>query len=132
MAAAGHLAPPAWWLYAGGVLWTLGYDTIYAHQDKRDDAKAGIRSTARRFGARAKPPIALFYVAAYLCFAVAGHLGGLGPSFDFGMAALCAGTAWLLRRWNPDEPSSCLWAFKANRWVGLGVFAAIVAGHCWL
>ena len=56
-------------LYLGGILWTIGYDTIYAHQDKEDDAIVGVRSTARLFGSRTRPLLALFYAGATILFA---------------------------------------------------------------
>ncbi len=70
----GHLSMPAFLLYAACFFWTLGYDTIYAHQDKDDDALIGVKSTARLFGTQSKLWIALFYLAALMLFlgAVAG------------------------------------------------------------
>ena len=62
-------------LYLGGIAWTIGYDTIYAHQDKEDDALIGVRSTARLFGARTRPLLVLFYGVATVLFAAAFWLG---------------------------------------------------------
>ncbi len=78
---AGALAPPAVFLYAAGFFWTLGYDTIYAHQDKEDDALIGVKSTALRFGRSTKSYLWLFYGMCLLLLALAGVSGGLGFAF---------------------------------------------------
>ena len=69
-------------LYAGAVLWTIGYDTIYALQDKEDDALIGVRSTARLFGRRSRLLITAFYVAAFVLFglALSSRMRGSSPS----------------------------------------------------
>ena len=64
-------------LYAGGIFWTLGYDTIYAHQDRRDDAGAGVKSSARALGPGSKPWLTAFYAAAIGLFAAAGYHAGM-------------------------------------------------------
>ena len=119
---------PALVLYAAGVSWTLAYDTIYAHQDKKDDTRIGVRSTARHFGTNAKPPIILFYVLFYGLAGSAGYLADVSPKL-YAMLAVCGVyTGWLVARWNSEDPASCLAAFKANRWIGLLILAAIVVG----
>ncbi len=119
---------PALFLYGAGMAWTLGYDTIYAHQDRRDDAAIGVKSTALRFRSSQKLPVALFYAAFLALAASAGAMDGLYWKFYPGLALVAAYAAWLVMRWKPDDPASCLAAFKANRWIGLAVFAAIVLG----
>jgi 4-hydroxybenzoate polyprenyltransferase len=116
-------------LYGGGIAWTLGYDTIYAHQDRRDDKAAGVKSTALRFGASVKKPIVMFYALFFGATALAGSLVDLMWIFYVMLAGIAAFAAIVIARWKPDSPSSCLAAFKANRWIGLAVFAAIVAGQ---
>ena len=74
-AAFGRLDPPAFVLYAGSIAWVIGYDTIYAHQDREDDALIGIKSTALLFGERTKPMLALFYALAVVLIGVAGLSG---------------------------------------------------------
>ena len=73
VAVRGTVELPTILLYLGGVFWTLGYDTIYAHQDKIDDAKIGVRSTALRLGNKTKPFVATMYSLAILLFASAGN-----------------------------------------------------------
>ena len=74
----GRLDLPAFLLYAGAISWVIGYDTIYAHQDREDDALIGIKSTALLFGERTKPMLALFYALAVALIALAGWSAGGG------------------------------------------------------
>ena len=129
VAARGHLDWPAVVLYAGGIAWTLGYDTIYAHQDAVDDARVGIKSTARYFGRGSRPTIAAFYALAYALIALSGRLCALGHWFYAALAATVLATIWLLARWQIESPASSLAGFKANRFIGLMIFAAIVFGQ---
>lgn len=128
-AATGGLAPPAVALYAAGIAWTLGYDTIYAHQDKADDEIVGIKSSARRLGARTRPWLFVFYGIAVAGIALAGALAGLAWPF-YPLLALAAGQLfWQAARVDIDAPADCLAKFKSNTWAGALVFAAIVAGQ---
>ena len=111
----------------GAVLWTIGYDTIYALQDKEDDALIGVRSTARLFGRRSRPVIAAFYVAAFVLFGFAFVLADAGI---FAFAALGAGllhAIWLIVTLDPDDPQNCLQRFRANGTTGWIIFAGLVA-----
>jgi 4-hydroxybenzoate polyprenyltransferase len=128
-AVAGALGMPALLLYAGGVAWTLGYDTIYAHQDREDDALVGIKSSARRLGARTRPALGAFYAAAVLLFAAAGAQAGLGWPFWIALAAAALQLAWQVRGVDIDQPADCLAKFRSNRIVGWLVLAGILAGH---
>ena len=109
-------------LYAGLVLWTLGYDTIYAIQDREDDALIGVRSTARRFGGHIKPAVAVIYAGcAILCaaagFAADGWMGALAT-------VLFAGHLLLqVIRLDPDNGGRALMLFRANREAGLLLLA---------
>ena len=127
-AATGRLELPAVILYAGGIAWTLGYDTIYAHQDKRDDVAVGIKSTARRFGRSEKAPIYGFYAAAFVLIGLAGWYAHVEWTFAAILALTAVGSFRMIRRWNAGDPADCLARFKANAWIGLAIFAAIVAG----
>jgi 4-hydroxybenzoate polyprenyltransferase len=127
-AATGRVDWPAVLLYAGGVSWTLAYDTIYAHQDKRDDSRIGVRSTARRFGRHEKLPIYAFYALAYVLIGIAGWLGGADRRFDAIMGVIAMLTFAMVARWRTGDPADCLKCFKANAWIGLGIFAAVVVG----
>ncbi len=115
-------------LYIGGILWTLGYDTIYAHQDKEDDALIGVKSSALKLGERSGPWIATFYAGALIAFGLAGALQGLGWAFYLGLAGAAAHFAWQLRSVDYADPDSCLRVFKSNQWFGAILFAAILLG----
>jgi len=122
-----ELAPAL--LYIGGILWTLGYDTIYAHQDKEDDALIGVKSTALRLGAATRPWLVGFYGGAIVCFTLAGVEAGLGPLFLLGMAVASAHLVWQIARIDIDDPADCLAKFRSNRDFGFIVFFAILFGQ---
>lgn len=120
---------PALALYAAGIVWTLGYDTIYAHQDKEDDARIGVKSTALRLGDQSKIWIYGFYTLTWGGLMVAGLLAGLGPAFQAVLTLAGLHLAWQVATWIPDDQSDCLAKFRSNRWFGWIVLAAIVAGR---
>lgn len=106
-------------LYVGGICWTLAYDTIYAHQDKEDDALAGIKSTARLFGTRSKLWVGVFFFVALGLF-MAAKISAGGINYALVLWALPAAHAvWQLRGWHMDNPASSLGMFRANRDMGL-------------
>lgn len=115
-------------IYAAGVLWTLGYDTIYAHQDKDDDAMIGVRSTALLFGNMTKAWLWLFYGGMLGLLAVGGAWGQLGAGYWIGLIAVAAHLAWQVLTLDIDDPDGCLAKFKANRDTGLLVTAALLLG----
>jgi 4-hydroxybenzoate polyprenyltransferase len=128
-AAATHtLAWPAVLLYASGLFWTLGYDTIYAVQDLEDDALAGVKSSARRLGQAAPRGVLVFYVACFVLVIAAAWAGNVGPLF-LPLAALYAvhlsRQAVALR---VDDPVGALALFKSNTHAGFVLFLALVAG----
>jgi 4-hydroxybenzoate polyprenyltransferase len=128
-AATGGLDAAAFVLWAAGFFWILGYDTIYAHQDREDDALVGIRSTALRFGERTRPFLVACYAATLALLALAGALAGLSWWFAPALmlpAALLARQVVLL---DIRDPALCLRLFKANRDVGLAVAAAFLIGR---
>jgi 4-hydroxybenzoate polyprenyltransferase len=127
-AVTGGLAPPALWLYAAAICWTIGYDTIYAHQDKDDDALIGLKSTALKFGDRTRPVLILFYGTTVALIAVAFWTSGLGwPAYLFlGVAAVHLGYQSATAEF--DDPQSCLATFRSNTRTGFYVLAAIIAG----
>ena len=128
-AATGRIGPAAIALYAAAITWIIGYDTVYAHQDREDDALVGVRSTARLFGTHTRKLLAVFYASAVVLVAVAGALAGLSAGF-FPALALPAGMlAWQVRTLDIDDPLHCLRLFKANRDVGLAVALAILVGR---
>jgi 4-hydroxybenzoate polyprenyltransferase len=124
----GTLRASAVLLYAGLFFWTLGYDTIYAHQDKEDDALIGVKSSARRLGANTKPWLIVFYAMSLLLLLAAGLLEGLRAVFAIGLAVAGAHMAWQLRALDIDRPLLCLRLFKANRETGALIAAAIIIG----
>ncbi|HUC12371.1 MAG TPA: 4-hydroxybenzoate octaprenyltransferase [Stellaceae bacterium] len=128
-AVTGRLAWPALLLYLGGIFWTIGYDTIYAHQDKEDDLRIGVKSSALALGDRTRPWLFAFYVAAVALWAAAGQRSGLGPLFWIGLALAGLQLGWQAARVDIDNPADCLAKFRSNRLVGWLLFAGIIAGH---
>ncbi|MGH1397838.1 MAG: 4-hydroxybenzoate octaprenyltransferase [Alphaproteobacteria bacterium] len=118
----GRLDMPALLIYVGAIFWTLGYDTIYAHQDKEDDMMAGIKSTALRFGSRGKIWVGGFYVLAVMFFALG--LGVIDPLYVFGVLPIGGHFAYQMRTWRMDDAGSALSVFKANRDAGFLMAAA--------
>jgi len=116
-------------LYAGGVAWTMVYDTIYAMQDQRDDAVIGVRSTARRFADAPRRWLTLFALLALAAWALAGHLAGLGLNYFAILLAIALHFAWQIAFLKPQDQADCLAKFKANAWIGVLLTAAIIAGH---
>jgi 4-hydroxybenzoate polyprenyltransferase len=125
----GDLGWPALALYAGGIAWTLHYDTIYAHQDKEDDALVGVKSTALKFGRRTKPWLIAFCLLTLLLFGVAIELAGLAWPAWVGLALVASHLAWQVAAVDLDDPRDCLAKFHTNRWIGWLLLVAIVAGQ---
>jgi 4-hydroxybenzoate polyprenyltransferase len=125
-AAFGELTVAPVVLYAGAVLWTIGYDTVYALQDKEDDAIIGVRSTARLFGRRSRTGIAAFYVAAFVLFGIAFTVAGAGTFAFAGLGAGLLHATWLIVTLEPDHPSNCLARFRANSTTGWIVFLGLL------
>ena len=122
------LPASAWLLYGSLVLWTLGYDTIYAVQDLEDDALAGVKSSARRLGAAAPPAVMAFYAASVALALLAWRAGGLHWN-ALPFIALYAGVlAWQAARLRVDDPQGALRLFKSNPTAAILLMAAIVAG----
>ena len=113
-------------LYAGSILWTIGYDTIYALQDMEDDALIGVRSTARLFGRRAKLFIGLFYAATVVIWGAAALQAGAGAVFLACLAVVAAMLAWQVLTLHTREPMSALVRFRSNHWVGLALTLALL------
>jgi len=121
-----NLAPPAYVLYAGCFFWTLGYDTIYALQDMEDDALAGVKSTARLFGARTPFWVALFYLAAAALISASGLMARPSWAFAAVMLAVASHFVWQVRRLNVNDPARALALFRANRDAGALIAAALL------
>ena len=129
VAVTGRLTAPAYALWAAGFLWILAYDTIYAHQDREDDARVGIGSTALLLGPRTRPFLAACYAGMMSLLAYAGWLAGSEPWFYPALALPVALLAWQVRQLDIHDPALCLRLFKANREVGLAVALAFLAGR---
>lgn len=129
-AAAGHgLGWPALPLYLATIFWILGYDTIYAHQDREDDALIGIRSTARLFGAATRRFLLACYGATVILLGIAFALAGLSVAGIIALALPAAALAWQIIRLDIDDPALCLALFKLNRAVGLLAALAMLIGR---
>jgi 4-hydroxybenzoate polyprenyltransferase len=105
-------------LYAGLFFWTLGYDTIYAHQDKDDDALIGVKSTARLLGKRSRDWILGFYAAAFALILAAGFTEHAGWPFAFLLCIAGAHLLWQVKSLDIDNPDKCLHLFRSNRETG--------------
>lgn len=117
-AVAAGLGMPALLLYAGSVLWTIGYDTIYAHQDVEDDAMLGLRSTARLFGERTPTWLAGLYGAALALWLAAALLIGSGVIVGAALACIAIHFVWQIATLDIKDAANCLMRFKSNRTVG--------------
>lgn len=119
-------------LYIGSIMWVIGYDTIYAHQDKEDDALVGVRSTARLFGSKTKQALMVLYGGALLCFAGAFAVAEVPMP---ALAGLLAAGAHLYRQISVldiDNPEQCLRLFRSNNTVGWLIFAGLIFGALWV
>ncbi|MCB9993272.1 MAG: 4-hydroxybenzoate octaprenyltransferase [Hyphomicrobiaceae bacterium] len=121
----GALHFPAYILYLGTILWVIGYDTIYALQDKEDDALVGVKSTALLFGERARLMTALFYAGAFALWLWAGWAAQ--ARWLYVVVAIPAGAllVWQVLTLDMSSPANCLKRFKANHWVGLALTLAL-------
>lgn len=128
-AATGTLDGVAFALWAAGFCWILGYDTIYAHQDRADDAAVGIRSTALTFGTRSAGFVGTCYALMLGFLLLAGGLAGLSWWFVPALLVPGAMLAWQVRMLDIDNPARCLMLFKANREAGFAVAAALLLGR---
>jgi len=115
-------------LYGAAICWDLGFDTIYAHQDREDDALVGVRSTARLFGERTRPFLAACYGATVVLFGAAGWSCGLGIWFIVALVLPAGLLAWQVASLDIHDPARCLTLFRANREVGLAFGLSLMVG----
>ena len=127
VAVRGTIELPAILLYAGGIFWTLGYDTIYAHQDKKDDARIGVKSSALRLGANTKKAVGVFYLLAVLLWALAGWVSGSGMALYALLILTELHFGWQLCTVNLSDPASARRIFVSNTTVGGIVFLACLS-----
>ncbi len=124
-AVSGHLNLPLGLLYLGAVLWTLGYDTIYAHQDIEDDVMVGVKSTARLFQGHSRWWVSFFYGLSALLIFSSVLLAG-AKTLSLACLLLCfLHLFWQVWRWQPSHPGNCLSVFKSNRDYGLLIFLCL-------
>ena len=123
----GSIGLPALALYAGCVFWTVGYDTIYAHQDKEDDAMLGLGSTALKFGDDTVSFVGGMYALAGGMWLVAGALAGAHLVYFFAVVLVFLQMSWQVSTLVINDPANCLRRFKSNRDVGFALLTGLVA-----
>ncbi len=125
-AAFARLNWPALVLYAGSICWVIGYDTIYAHQDREDDLLIGIKSTALLFEENTPTMLTRFYAVAVVLIGIAGMMAGGGVLFVLGLIAFALHLGRQVLRLDINDPAQCLVLFKSNRDAGLILFGAML------
>ena len=123
----GDLALPPLLLYAGCIVWTIGYDTIYAHQDKEDDLMLGLKSTALHFGPSTPKWVAGFYTAALVVWIIAAWLAGAHAPTFVALALVGAHFGWQVATLDISDADNCLARFRSNRNAGLVLFTGLAA-----
>ncbi|KAK2361378.1 polyprenyltransferase [Trifolium repens] len=116
-------------LYASGVCWTLVYDTIYAHQDKEDDLKVGVKSTALRFGDSTKEWLTGFGIASVSSLALSGFNAELGWPYYAFLGVASGHLGWQIWTVDLSSRSDCNRKFVSNKWYGAIIFGGILAGR---
>ncbi len=124
----GTIEFPALLLYVGGISWTMAYDTIYAHQDKDDDAIVGVKSTALKFGESSIYWLTGFFALALLLVDLSLWQAKAPWPVHFGVAAAAAHAAWQLKRFDGNDSALCLKLFRSNRIFGLLIVLGLLIG----
>lgn len=128
-AVTGRADPAMWLLYGGSMAWVIGYDTIYALQDVEDDALIGVRSSARRMGARVREGVALFYGLALALWAGAFWLTRPDALVLVALVPAAVHLCWQVLTLDPADGTNVLARFRSNRMTGLFVaLACLVVG----
>jgi 4-hydroxybenzoate polyprenyltransferase len=122
----GGVGPALWFLYAGAIAWVVGYDTIYALQDREDDALIGVRSSALRLGTRVRSGVALFYLAALALWGGAIWQVRADPLAVVALTPAALHLGWQVATLRPDDGVGALHRFRSNRLTGLLMFLACV------
>jgi 4-hydroxybenzoate polyprenyltransferase len=123
-AVTGGISPAGWLLYAGSIFWVIGYDTIYALQDKEDDALVGVKSSARALGRHARLGVAICYLVALLLWGTAFHLVRIEWFALLGLLPMALHLGWQVAALRIDDGADALAKFRSNRFAGLLMFAA--------
>jgi 4-hydroxybenzoate polyprenyltransferase len=126
-AVTGSIAAAPVMLYLGSVMWTLGYDTIYAHQDAEDDLMAGLKSTALRFGDASPLWVAGFYAATIALWTLAGLEAGAPAPYFIGVTVAGAHFAWQVATLDIHDAANCLTRFRSNRTAAAILFVGLLA-----
>ena len=125
----GNLEAPAVIMYLAGIFWTLGYDTIYAHQDKEGDLVAGVKSSALKLGENTRPWLMMFYAIAILLTGVAGFNAKLSWPFYIALALAAGQLFWQTADLKIDDPADCLAKFKSNQLFSWLLLTGIIIGQ---
>lgn len=115
-------------LYVAAVCWTIGYDTIYAHQDRDDDALIGVRSTARLFAEKTKLWLVILYGVTLLCLALSLFIAGVGVVVYLGILVASILFIWQIKTLDINDGDQCLALFQSNNKIGLAIFLALICG----
>jgi len=129
-AVTGNLEPATWWLWGATVLWTLGFDTVYAMSDREDDRKIGVRSSALFFGDYAVEAVGIFFAGTAGLLARLGIVMQLQPSFWLALGIATLGWAWQYTRLRQTDLPRPVYGeiFRQNVWIGFVVLAGMIAG----
>lgn len=124
----GHVPAGAVLMWAGAIAWQIGYDTVYAYVDAKDDTRLGLKSTAILFGARGKIWIGLFYAVAVAAWSLGGWMLGMSSLYAIGMLAIAGHLAWQTWRIDLARPEVNFRLFLANILTGALLAGAALAG----
>ena len=128
-ASRGTIDAPAWWLFAATTCWAIAYDTIYALQDREDDRRIGVKSSALLFGEAVPVAVGLFLVGMVLCLIAAGQLSGLGMGYYLVLALPTGVFIWQVRRLQaPVTPHIAFAMFKQHVYSGVAILVGIWLG----
>jgi 4-hydroxybenzoate polyprenyltransferase len=116
---AGHITAGAIVMWIGAIAWQIGYDTVYAYVDVKDDVRLGLKSTAILFGKRGKTFIGLFYALTVASWSLGGWLSGMSLSYAAGMVVIAAHLAWQAWRIDLQRPELNFRLFLSNIFTGV-------------
>lgn len=125
---AGHIPATAILMWMGAIAWQIGYDTVYAYVDVRDDTRLGLKSTAILFGQQGKACIGLFYALAILFWSLGGWFSGMSLPYAAGMMVIAAHLAWQVWHLDLERPDLNFRLFLANILTGALLACAALAG----
>jgi len=125
-----NLEVSAWLLWGATVLWTLGFDTVYAMADREDDERIGIHSSARFFGRYAADAVGIFFLGTALLLAGVGKVMDLNIGFWISLGLASGGWVWQYLQLRPRSPNSQVYGeiFQQNVWIGFVLLAGMLLG----